>query len=293
MKKISFFALFSFIITLSFAQGSVETGGFVSAGSTNPGLDYTLGQTFHQSAPSGSVPLVVEGLLHGFTTVDYDTLLLYNSEMASYTPGENTILGLSPEGYDQELHRQVYQLTCTPDYEHTMTVSGVPTYSVTHPEPDVQPADGLVTLSLDRANPYDYPVGETTPVTWTASVAGQSKNCTPNVIIHFFDCSTVTSPADYNSYPVVQMGRYCWTGTNMKAENYMDGSVVNNILTYPLQNGLGITDMAATFGYLYPWEMLLIITYQPLGCRASAQMAGTSRMRTRRYTCCPPLIRWI
>ena len=261
MKKL----LSAFFITLLcgtvFAQG--VTRAFVLAGNSRQGVAYSVGQTFNQHAPSEvSVPLVAEGLQQGYAVVAHDTLLLLSDEMEDYRPGDTLLLGLTPEGYDEQRHRQVYELVCNSDCEHTMSVSGAATYAVTLPEPQILPAgsaapDGPVTLLFDRTNPYDYPVGATTDVLWTASVAGQTKLCPQKVVIRAFDCAAAhpaVTDFDGHSYPVVSLGHYCWTARNLRTLHYADGSSVPSVLTFPASYAPGVADMAEAFGHLYTWE---------------------------------------
>lgn len=235
---------------------------FVFCGGGSDGISYSIGQTFNEHAPlAASVPLIAEGIQQGYATVAHDTLLLLVGEMADYIPGDNVILGYTPEGYDEERHRQVYEMICANDFEHTMTESGQPTYTVTLDEPQILPAgsvapSGPVALALDRSNPYDYLVGDTTEVVWTATVADQSKECRPKVIIHFYDCTIHSPVTDYDgySYPVINLGCYCWTGKNMRAPHYDNGTDVPDVMTFPAEYSQGITDMAETFGHLYTWN---------------------------------------
>ncbi len=245
-----------FLCFTTSAQGTV-TRSFTSTSTTPQGLASSVGQPFNQHVPS-----VSEGLLQGYTTVSYDTLLLLQEEMGSYTPGVNEVDTLTPEGYDETIYRYVYQMTCQGDVVHTMTQPGVPTYSVTLSEPEILPVGsvfpyGPVTLLLDRSNPYDYPVGVTTEAVWTASVAAQDKECRPKVTIHHFDCPTnypLVYDYDGNLYPVVNLGYYCWTAKNMRTRHYTDGSVVANVMTYPSQYAPAGTDVEETFGNLYTWD---------------------------------------
>jgi len=262
-KKLFLTVSIIFIYFTSVSQGVIVTSGAMPCSNSSYGIAFTIGQTFNLHSPVGdSIPLVAEGIQQGYTTVGYDTLLLLSNEMAGYAPGENVLPTTTPEGYDEELHRQVYEMTCTSDTVITMTESGQPTKSVRLPEPRILPSgsvqpSGPVTLLLDRSNPYDYPVGVATVVTWTASVAGQSKECRPKVTINYYDCAGNHSSVfdfDGNSYPVVNLGYYCWTGRNMRTQHYGNGASVPNVMTYPASYAPGVADMAETFGNLYTWN---------------------------------------
>ncbi len=249
-----------FLCVASFAQGTVMRGIMSVGNNSNNGVAYSVGQTFGQHAPDAdSVPLVAEGIQQGYTTVVRDTMLLLSDEMGSYTAGANTIRTTTYEGYDATIYRQVYEMTCLGDFVFQTPVSGHETYPVTIPEPQILPAgsaysDGPVVLLLDRANSYDYLVGDTTQVLWTASVAGQSKVCRPNVFLDYFNCGSTVADIDGHSYPIVRLGYYCWTGKNMRTLRYADRSAVPNVMTYPASYAPGVTDVVDTYGHLYTWN---------------------------------------
>ena len=244
------------MVVFGFAQGSAEMGGFVPSSATANNISASVGQTFYQLAPADApISLVTEGLQQATFVESNDTLLLYASEMGNYSAGNNEVESTTIEGYDELIHRQVYELTCPDDYEYTMEVSGVLTHNVTLDEPTVNPNDGKVQLTLDRENPFAYPVGETTTATWTASVAGQQKSCDVAVIINNFNCASVSPAIDYegHEYPVVGLGNFCWMAKNLRAEIYSDGTVIPNVMNLPSELFPGI-NIVEDLGHLYTWN---------------------------------------
>ena len=257
MKKCFLTLLATLMVVFGFAQGSAEMGGFVPSSVTSNNISASVGQTFYQLAPADApISLVTEGLQQATSVESSDTLLLYASEMGNYSAGNNEVESTTPEGYDELIHRQVYELTCPEDYEHTMDGPGALTYNVTLNAPTVSPNDGKVQLILDRDNPYDYPVGDTTTATWTASVAEQQKSCDVAVIINNFNCASVSPITDYegHEYPVVGLGNFCWMAKNLRAEIYGDGTAIPNVMTLPANLFPEITNIVEELGHLYTWD---------------------------------------
>lgn len=260
MKKLLSTTFAAFFCFTALAQ-SVATHTSLTAGNNSQGVAYSIGQSFNQHAPDTfSVPLVAEGLLQGYTVETYDTLLLLTDEMESYTPGNNLLRQNTAEGYDENLNRQVYELSCPLDFDTTMAVSGVPTcyvnlsglYAAT-----VAPNDSKVVLTVLPANPYNYPVGVTSVATWTATVGSQTKECHQNVVVHSYNCvenHPSVNDIDGHSYPVVNLGNYCWTGRNMRTQHYADGTSVPNVMTFPASYAPEVDDIEETFGHLYTWD---------------------------------------
>ena len=256
MKKWFLTSLLTLLVGCCFSQGQVEMVGLVSGSSTVGNISESVGQTFYQLSPTGNpVSRVTEGLQQGFFVENVDTLLLYATEMGTYTPGNNDVESTTVEGYDELIHRQVYQLTCPDDYEHEMDAPGALTYEVALPEPEVIPNDGKVQLTLDKDNPYAYPVGETTTSIWTVSVANLQKNCDVAVIIKNFNCASLSPIQDYegHNYPVVGLGNFCWMAKNLRAERYGDGSDIPDVMTLPAELFPGI-NILEELGHLYTWD---------------------------------------
>lgn len=256
MKKCFLTSLLTLLVGCCFSQGHVEMVGLVSGFSTVGNISESIGQTFYQLSPSGTpVSRVTEGLQQGFFVENVDTLLLYATEMGTYTPGNNDVESTTVEGYDELIHRQVYQLTCPDDYEYTMQESGATTREVTLLSPSVNPNDGKVNLMLNRSNPYAYPVGETTNSKWTASVAGNSKECDVLVTINYYNCASISPIQDYegHQYPVVGLGHLCWMAKNLRADLYGDGSSIPDVMTLPSELFPGI-NVIEELGHLYTWD---------------------------------------
>ena len=64
-------------------------------------------------------------------------------------------------------------------------------------------------------------------------------------------CNDITEVADIdgNHYPVVDLGLFCFTAKNLKAEHYVDHSVVPDVRTY--NDDPSLLDI---YGHLYTWD---------------------------------------
>lgn len=257
MKKVFSFLFVFLCLGSAFAQGSIGAKGFVTDGGTFQNsvatISHSLGTPFN-----GIGGGISEGLLQTQTVGVRDTLLLLSDEVSAagyipgYDPQNDEPDGFTEEGYDKYVQHFVYSVTCQGDLDTTMIVSGHPTISLDVPEPAIEPNDGLVALALThdgsaQANPYDYAVGSTTDLLWTATYGTQSKTCTPTVKVNYFPCPTVTgADGSAYTYPVTRLAYYCWTARNARAESYGDASAVDGVTTYPDAD-------VATYGHLYTW----------------------------------------
>lgn len=244
-------------------QGSVGVKGFASLGGTTTGtsgatVSHTLGMPF-----SSSMLGVSEGVQQTLAIDLRDSLLMLAADAEAagyqpgYVPGSNDVQRHSSEGYDENLQLYVYKLTCTSDLTVEMPQSGHPTMSVLLDTPSVTPDGSAVSITLDRSNPYNYPIG-TTPVVWTATLESvlsgiQTANCTPNITVNPFPCPVSVSDVESNSYNVVPLGYYCWTGRNHVSELYSDNSAIPDVKTYTSDESYPF-DILATFGHLYTWN---------------------------------------
>lgn len=254
---LAFFFTFFSLITV-FPQGSVDMQGLVSGYVDDGGVSASAGQLFNALSPAGaSISIVTEGIQQSWLVESRDTLLLLSSEMGEFVPGDNIVYQSTDEGYDEKIHRQVYEFVCASGFEHTMASSGIPTYPVALDVPTVNPDDGEVSLELTypSSNPYDYPVGVTTTANWKASVAGQSRVCHQEVTIHNFDCTSLSPvmDVDHHTYGVVNIGYYCWTDKNMRAEHYANHSDIPDVMTYP-STSHPASYIVENFGHLYTWN---------------------------------------
>ena len=68
-------------------------------------------------------------------------------------------------------------------------------------------------------------------------------------------CEDITEVTDIdnNTYPAVDLGLYCWTGSNMKAVRYANGNAIPDVMTYTA-GGYSTSDLLSIFGHLYTWE---------------------------------------
>lgn len=203
----------------------------------------------------------------------YDTILLYADEVASYlhegmsvTKGDNDLSYPIEHGCDSLVHLRVYAVPCPLDtFFHTMEHPGVSTYAVvmdtaavTASDPFVSdPADGKVAITSSplASAAYDFPVGDTSAVTYTASVAGHTLSCDRPVVINYFPCPA-TVDLDGYTYPVTRVLYDCWTKENLRNENYYDGTAISTVAepmifhTYYYPNE---TENLDNYGRLYTW----------------------------------------
>jgi len=234
------------------SKGLVSLGGNAAAASVGS-VAFSSGLTFQALSDQ-----VSEGLQQAQASEIQDTLLLTEDEVAAsgYTAGydaaTNNETGYTPEGYDELVKHYVYELVCPGNESRTMASSGTPTMSVTLPEPTITPATfaGTVALATPSSNPFDYPVG-TTDAQWKVTLGDQSKSCPLTVTITPYPCPASVADYDGNSYDVVHLGHYCWTGKNMQATHYSDASAIPDVMEYPQDDYP--YDMVATFGRLYTW----------------------------------------
>ena len=68
-------------------------------------------------------------------------------------------------------------------------------------------------------------------------------------------CEEITEVTDIdnNTYPAVDLGLYCWTGSNMRAVRYANGTAVPDVMTYTAV-GYSTADLLSIFGHLYTWD---------------------------------------
>lgn len=68
-------------------------------------------------------------------------------------------------------------------------------------------------------------------------------------------CGDITevTDVDHNTYPAVDLGLYCFTGKNMKAERYANETAIPNVMTYTA-DGYSASDILDTYGHLYTWD---------------------------------------
>lgn len=70
-------------------------------------------------------------------------------------------------------------------------------------------------------------------------------------------CEDITEVTDIdnNTYPAVDLGLYCWTGTNLKTKHYANGDTISDIRTYPSDVHISsIQNIFDIFGHLYTWS---------------------------------------
>lgn len=205
-----------------------------------------------------------------------DTVLLYTSDLATYQHDGNSVT-IDPATYqgqvteqtvhgcDSVINIQFYAVPCPLDtFFHTMEHPGVPTYpTILDNEPSLAtqfaayPNDGKVqiTSSPDATSTYDFPVGDTTDVTYTASVHGQSLDCNRAAVINYFPCPA-TVDLDGDTYPVTRVLYDCWTKTNLHNENYADGTPISSVDEPMVYHSSFYPDEAenlANYGRLYTW----------------------------------------
>lgn len=226
---------------------------------------YTRNTEFHYDSAT-----VLTLTVNPVYTVD-DTILVYLSEVPGYEhdghaitgTGMNTIVEQSEHGCDSTVNLMVYAVPCPLDaYTHTMEHPGVPTWPVTVDNEvstlfEAVPADGKVTITSTPASDaeYAYPVGETTVVTYTASVGGRELTCDRDVIINYFPCPA-TVDLDGYTYEVTRVLYDCWTKTNLRNENYADGTPISSVGDPMVYNSVMYSDEAANlsnYGRLYTW----------------------------------------
>lgn len=237
---------------------TVTSDGLVSAGGNaavaNVGsVASSYGLTFNNVLGGLS-----EGLQQAQAENTRDTLLLTADEVAAqglqpgYVSPDNDVFSYTPEGYDSYTQHFVYEYQCPDNVSETMTVSGQPTMEVTLQEPVVAPTpfDGLIALTTPASNPFAYPIGETV-AQWNITVGDYSRNCQLKVNIAPMPCPATVSDIDANEYDVVSIAPYCWTGRNMAAVRYSDGTDIPGVMVYP--QGYFPYDMSNTFGRLYTW----------------------------------------
>ena len=67
------------------------------------------------------------------------------------------------------------------------------------------------------------------------------------------DDITEVTDIDNNTYPAVDLGLYCWTGKNLRAVRYANGTAIPDVMTYTA-NGYNSSDLLQIFGHLYKWD---------------------------------------
>ena len=68
-------------------------------------------------------------------------------------------------------------------------------------------------------------------------------------------CEEITevTDIDHNTYPAVDLGLYCWTGSNMRAVRYANGTAIPDVMTYTA-GGYSTAELLSIFGHLYTWD---------------------------------------
>ena len=149
----------------------------------------------------------------------------------------------------------LYSVLCPQD------TSAIAAYSqaarpVTLPLPTILPSGATAVTTSNNAL-AEYPVADTTTVTWNFTVSDKSLSCNQEVIVFFPICGDTMTVTDANGYVynTVRLGYLCWTKENLKSTNYDDGlqtsipvALIYNSPMYP-DTMINLN----TFGRLYSW----------------------------------------
>jgi len=193
-----------------------------------------------------------------------DTLLVYDSQMpfafndtVFSTEGTHTVVLPTIHGCDSTVDVMLYVATCPQDTQLVAAYSVCDVAAFPLSAPVVVPAP----IPMSNDAPQRYMVGDTTPVLWTLSIAGQYLNCTQNVYVAFPPCGDNFYAYDGNGtqYNTVRVGCHCWTRENMSATVYTDGVEVPTKLIYYASMYPDTNQNLANYGRLYDWYSALRI----------------------------------
>lgn len=191
-----------------------------------------------------------------------DTLLVYDSQMpftfndtTFSTEGTHTIVLPTIHGCDSTIDVMLYVATCPQDTQLVAAYSVCDVAAFPLSAPVVVPSP----IPMSNNSPQRYMVGDTTPVLWTLSIAGQYLNCTQNVFVAFPPCGDNFYAYDGNGtqYNTVRVGCHCWTRENLSTTRYTDGTEVPTKLVYYAQMYPDTTQNLLTYGRLYDWYSAL------------------------------------
>lgn len=197
---------------VAYSQFGIEYGDTLVEGT------YTTSRYFH-TALYGYDSIFVH-LLHVFPrTMTYDTLLLAESDLGSYSIGESVDSLYSSHGCDSVVFRMVYAVVCPED------VQEVSPYGVTE-VPFVSSGISVTPLLSDENIISDAPplliVGVPETVTWILVAGGDTFSCVQNVQVDYPPCGDgfTAEDGDGNVYETVRIGADCWLKQNIKATHY-------------------------------------------------------------------------
>lgn len=208
-------------------QDTVVDDGCAGVGYDNFGVVYgdTVGAGLHlsrqymYSVRDGYDSIFVHILRIHPVTVEYDTLLLAEDELGSYSVGESVDSLHSSYGCDSVVFRMVYAVSCPADY---LAIAPYGVSSMPYP------SDGLVVtpdsdgLYISSDAPPLLTVGTSDQVTWLLATENDTFRCVQNVRADFPPCGDgfTAVDGDSNVYETVRVGADCWMRGNVKAVHY-------------------------------------------------------------------------
>lgn len=194
-----------------------------------------------------------------FLVYDAQMPYIYNDSILLHTEGTHTVVLPTIHGCDSTVDVMLYVATCPSDTQLVASYSICDIESLPIQAPIVVPAP----ISMHNNAPQHYMVGDTTPVMWILSVAGQSLSCTQLVYIAFPPCGDDFYAYDGNGnrYNTVRVGCDCWTKENSFATHYTDGNIAPGTHIYFASLYPDTLQNLATYGRLYDWYTALGLPY--------------------------------
>ena len=178
-----------------------------------------LSRRYVQRARDGYDSIFVHKLWIYPITVDYDTLLLAESDLGDYSVGASVDSLQSSHGCDSVVFRMVYAIACPSDYQATAPY-GVSSMPFPSEGLSVSPfSEGLYIYS---DAPPILTVGARERVIWMLSTSSDTFRCIQNVQSDFPPCGDgfVAEDGDGNVYETVRVGADCWLKQNIYATRY-------------------------------------------------------------------------
>ena len=250
------------VITMDIEDGRCEGYDYSGYGFFVPATANLVDTLLTKYDPDVPSQLGYDSITNLTLTIHYtqhakDTTILladYNDPRFGTASGDQEVTYPTEEfGCDSIVLLRVYRLGSIADETRDM-ISGQDVVEVTmNVIPEIVPDDFFSaggTLTPTNVAPYtaNYPIGQTTPVNWTATIADSSAIFINYVTINDPTCTSL-HPRDGsgNTYDAVRILHDCWLKTNVQTERYADGTTVADVHTYP-----GVDP--AVYGRLYSYD---------------------------------------
>lgn len=178
-----------------------------------------MSRKYLHAARNGYDSVFVHSLTVHSNSVTYDTLLLSESDLGSYSVGASVDSLHSSHGCDSVIFRMVYAIACPSDY---LTTAPYGVAAVPFPAEGVSVTPSVEGLYVASDAPPLLVVGTSGQVSWLLVAGGDTFRCVQNVRADFPPCGDgfTAVDGDGNVYETVRVGADCWMKGNIRATHY-------------------------------------------------------------------------